>query len=47
MNDNPIDGVELPRLGIQRVQTEVFRWGGYRYSHARDAIAATKRGDKK
>ena len=47
MNDNTIDEVELARLGIQRVQVEAFTWGGYRYSSARDAIAAAKRGDKK
>jgi len=47
MNDNTIDEVELARLGIQRVQTEAFMWGGYRYSNARDAVAAAKRGDKK
>ena len=47
MNDNSIDEVELARLGIQRVQTEAFLWSGYRYSNARDAVAAAKRGDKK
>ena len=47
MNDNTIDEVELARLGIQRVQVEAFTWGGDRYSSARDAIAAAKRGDKK
>lgn len=47
MNDNTIDEVELARLGIQRVQTEAFLWSGYRYSNARDAVAAAKRGDKK
>ena len=36
---------ELERLGITRVATEHFLWGGYRYSHARDAIAAAKRKD--
>ena len=47
MNDNVIDEVELARLGIQRVQVEAFMWGGYRYSNARDAVAAARRGDKK
>ena len=42
-NDNQIDEAELARLGIQRVQTESFLWGGYRYSNARDALAAAKR----
>jgi hypothetical protein len=37
---------ELARLRIERVQTEVFLWGGYRYSNARDAIAAAKRAEK-
>ncbi len=37
---------ELDRLGIERVQTETFLWGGYRYSNARDALAAAKRGQK-
>ena len=47
MNDNTIDEVELARLGIQRVQVETFTWGGYRYSNARDAVAAARRGDRK
>jgi len=47
MNDNTIDETELARLGVQRVQTESYTWGGYRYSNARDAIAAAKRGEKK
>ena len=42
MNDK-IDDAELVRLGIERVQTESFRWGGYRYTNASDAIAAAKR----
>ena len=35
---------ELERLGIERVQVESFLWGGYRYTNARDAIAAARRG---
>lgn len=46
-NDNHIDEVELARLGIQRVPGETFVWGDYRYSNARDAIAAARRGEKK
>ncbi|WP_308515506.1 hypothetical protein [Sphingomonas flavescens] len=46
-NDNGVDETELKRLGIQRVPTEVFLWGGYRYSNARDAIAAARRADAK
>lgn len=42
VNDK-IDDAELVRLGIERVQTESFRWGGYRYTNASDAIAAAKR----
>jgi hypothetical protein len=37
---------ELDSYGIQRVPTDVFLWGGYRYSNARDAIAAAKRNAK-
>ncbi len=44
MNVNEkIDNSELVRLGIERVQIESFRWGGYRYTNASDAIAAAKR----
>lgn len=35
--------VELERYGVMPVQLTVFDWGGYRYSNARDAIAAAKR----
>jgi hypothetical protein len=38
-----IDQAELDRYGIKRVPADVFLWGGYRYSTARDAIAAAKR----
>ena len=34
---------ELVRLGIERVVAHRFYWGGYRYDHARDAIAAARR----
>jgi hypothetical protein len=37
---------ELDRYGIERVPADVFLWAGYRYSHARDALAAAKRGAK-
>jgi hypothetical protein len=37
------DQAELDRLGITRVPADVFLWGGYRYSNARDALAAAKR----
>ena len=34
---------ELDKHGITRVPADVFLWGGYRYSNARDALAAAKR----
>lgn len=37
------DQSELDRYGIERVPADVFLWGGYRYSSARDALAAAKR----
>ena len=46
-NNDSVDETELKRLGIQRVPAEVFLWGGYRYSNARDAIAAARRANAK
>jgi hypothetical protein len=46
-NDNQIDEMELARLGIKRVQSDIFLWGDYRYGNIRDAIAAAKREDKR
>lgn len=46
-NDNHVDEMELARLGIRRVETEIFLWGDYRYSNLRDALAAAKRGQRK
>jgi len=37
--DEP-DASELERYGIVRVPADNFLWNGYRYSHARDALAA-------
>jgi len=37
---------ELDRYGIVTVPTEFFEWGGFRYTHARDALAAAKRADR-
>ena len=37
---------ELDRYDIAVVLQAVYEWGGYRYSHASDAIAAAKRGAK-
>jgi hypothetical protein len=41
-----IEQKELDRYGIQRVPSDTFVWGGYRYSNARDALAAAKRNAK-
>jgi len=41
-----VEQAELDRLGISRVPADVFLWGGYRYSNARDAVAAARRGAK-
>ena len=35
--------IEMQQYGIVPVQLTVFDWGGYRYSTARDALAAAKR----
>ena len=44
--NDKIDQAELDRYGIERVPTDVFHWGGYRYSNAGDALAAAKRSAK-
>jgi hypothetical protein len=41
-----VEQAELDRLGISREPADVFLWSGYRYSNARDAVAAAKRGAK-
>lgn len=46
-NDNQIDEMELARLGIKRVEADIFLWGEYRYNNLRDAIAAAKREEKR
>ena len=46
-NDNQIDETALARLGIKRVQADIFLWGEYRYGNLRDAIAAAKREEKR
>jgi hypothetical protein len=43
---NSSEKAELQRLGIKRIPTERFEWGEYRYTNARDAIAAATRGGK-
>jgi hypothetical protein len=45
-NKGGVPQSELDRYGIERVPADVFLWGGYRYSNARDAIAAAKRSAK-
>lgn len=34
---------EIDRFGIEVVAVKTYHWGGYRYSSARDAVAAAKR----
>ena len=46
-NDNQVDELELARLGIKRVEAEIFLWGEYRYGNLRDAIAAARREEKR
>jgi len=45
-NKDGVPQTELDRYGIERVPADVFLWGGYRYSNARDALAAAKRSAK-
>jgi len=42
-NDNKIDDAELARLGIRRVERQVYQWGEYVYSNLGDALAAARR----
>lgn len=35
--------LELDRYGIEVSSVKIFLWNGYRYTSARDAIAAAKR----
>jgi hypothetical protein len=37
--------LELDRYGIEVVPAKFYLWGGYRYTNARDALAAAKRGE--
>jgi hypothetical protein len=47
MNDrDKVEQAELDRYGIERVPSDMYLWGGYRYSNARDALAAAKRNAK-
>ena len=40
---NWVSKTELTKYGIVTIPLEVFEWGGYRYTNARDAVAAAKR----
>ncbi len=40
-----VSKTELEKYGIVTVPLQVFLWGGYRYTNARDALAAAKRAD--
>jgi hypothetical protein len=42
-NDKKIDETELARLGIRRVERQVFQRGEYIYGSLDDALAAAKR----
>lgn len=46
MTHTDTDEAELARLGIKRIETPTHLWSGYRYSSARDVIAAAKLGEK-
>jgi hypothetical protein len=45
-NKDAVEQSELDLYGIETVPANVFLWGGYRYSNARDAVAAAKRSAK-
>jgi hypothetical protein len=42
-NLDKVDQAELEHYGIERVPADIYLWRGYRYSNARDALAAAKR----
>ena len=44
--DNQIDEMELARLGMKRIQADIFLWGEYRYTNLLDDVAAAKREEK-
>lgn len=35
----------IAHFGIKEVPLMAYEWGGYRYTNARDAIAAARRGE--
>ena len=46
-NDTHVDNAELARLGIRRVERQVFQRGEYLYSNLGDAVAAARRDEKR
>ncbi len=42
-NDNHMDEAELAKLGIRRVERQVYQRGEYVYSNLADALAAARR----
>ena len=38
--------MEMDRYGIEVVSVKFFLWGGFRYSNARDALAAARRKER-
>lgn len=46
-NDNQINELELARLGIRRVEGQVFQWGEYIFANVEDALAAARRRQKR
>ena len=45
-DSDKVEQAELDRYGIERVPADQYVWAGYRYSNARDALAAAKRSTK-
>ena len=43
---NDVEQAELDKYGVTRVPADIFLWSDYRYSNARDALAAAKRAIK-
>ena len=43
---NGVKQAELDKYSVTRVPADVFLWSDYRYSNARDALAAAKRAIK-
>ena len=41
--DHQMNDTELAKLGIRRVERQVYQWGEYVYSNLGDALAAARR----